>query len=50
MMIGMIGPTTMILEVLHGATSLALALARRRLAGLDPSIRPESERSTLSLL
>jgi len=36
--------------VLHGATSLALALARRRLAGLDPSIRPESERSTLSLL
>jgi predicted NBD/HSP70 family sugar kinase len=36
--------------VLHGATSLALALARRRLAGLDPSVRPESERSTLSLL
>jgi predicted NBD/HSP70 family sugar kinase len=36
--------------VLHGATSLALALARRRLAGLDPSVRPESEHSALSLL
>ena len=36
--------------VLYGATTLALALARRRVAGLDSSIRPESERAALLLL
>jgi predicted NBD/HSP70 family sugar kinase len=36
--------------VLHGAVSVALALARRRLAGLGPAARPEAERSSLALL
>ncbi len=38
--------------VLHGATSLALALARRRLAGIGPPdrARPDLERSALKLI
>jgi glucokinase len=38
--------------VLHGATSLALALARRRLAGIGPPdrSRPDLERSALQLI
>ncbi len=36
--------------VVHGAVSMALALARRRLAGLDPFTGPEPERSTLALI
>lgn len=38
--------------VLHGATSLALAVARRRLAGIEPPARgrPEPERSALQLI
>jgi predicted NBD/HSP70 family sugar kinase len=35
--------------VLHGAVSLAVALARRRLAGLDPFIRTDPDRPALSL-
>ena len=35
--------------VLHGAVSMAVALARRRIAGLDQPARPASELATLSL-
>ena len=36
--------------VLHGAVSMAVALARRRLAGLDPVARSDTDRPALSLL
>ena len=36
--------------VLHGAVSMAVALARRRLAGLDPIVRSDPDRPALSLL
>lgn len=35
--------------VLHGAVSMAVALARRRLAGLDPFVRSDPDRPALSL-
>ncbi len=35
--------------VLHGAISMAVALARRRLAGLDPLVRSDPDRQVLSL-
>ncbi len=35
--------------VLHGAVSMAVALARRRLAGLDPFVRSDPDRPALTL-